>query len=150
MRLRDRDGELPGGRKSDIRITIGPGKAIHAVTTISAWKDFPKGRKYANTRRENRGEIGIPTKELTGTMDVAWIFQDSTLTRLGAFATGGQILKITFKKDTSGLSCSTDIALAKEIGAGNLRDRGAVGSMVQVLSHKLIGTPTCRIEKPRT
>jgi hypothetical protein len=58
-------------------------------------------------------------------------------------------LKLTFKKDDGVLSCSTTVALAKEIGAGNTRDKGATGDMLQVLSHSPIGTPTCRIERPR-
>lgn len=128
MRLRGRHGELPGGRKNDLRLTIGPGMAIHATTTVTGWKDFPKGRKYGSTKRESKGEIGVPTKELSGALDLAWVYQDNTLTRLGAFATGGQILKLTFKKDDGVLSCSTTVALAKEIGAGNTRDKGATAT----------------------
>ena len=80
------------------------------------------------------GSIGVPGKNKDRSATVLWLFQASTLTRLGVVEVGGALLKIKFNKTGPRLTCAASITPAREVGAGNRIDKSPAGGKVEVLT----------------
>jgi hypothetical protein len=139
--------EFTGGSHKQIIVTFGPGTAIQWRTRHANWTDTANGRKNNPIMLGGgKGAIGVPAKG-SGGADFLYLFQDSTLTVLLVYQIGGGKLRVKFERSpTVGLFCSVEVAAAKEVGTRVLtKERAAVGGTAEILSTRVVGTPTCRI-----
>ena len=148
-RFRNRMGEFNGGKTTRLEVKIGPELAIRGSSKETGWADTPGGRKTTAMTRGYVGTIGVPGKNKDGSATILWLLEGNVLSRLGVFEVGGGVLKITFEKTAAGLGCSATVAAAREVGAGNQIDKSPIGGKMEILSSRLLGTPSCRVDRPR-
>ena len=147
-RFRSPQGEAPGGWTARREIKIAANGAIELKNTRDSWVDTPAGRKTEQRKRSMKGTIGVPD-QAKGDVARLFLLEGNTLVLFAVLETGGVTVKVTFDKRPSGWSCSAVQALAREIGAGPMRDKSDIGGgKVEVLK----ASPTsssCKVQMSR-
>lgn len=140
-------GIAPG--KATLRgdISIGANGAITYNFTRSVALETPVGTKTGSLVRRNSGTIGAPHKASDGTGDVIWIFENDSLVQMRTVRSGGHLHKIVLSRAGTDWKCASDRALMREVGAGNIKDRGAVSPEMEILDVRHTGS-SCRVTKP--
>lgn len=137
-------GEGPGYITHGIRTQIGPGDAIKSTLRREVIAVTPVGNKSAVLERSLAGSIGRPGQNDLGAF--LWVLKGNSLVLLRTQEVGAQTVTITFSRGNSGLTCSVDAALAKEVGAGPGKTTSAFSGKVVLVSMKQTSS-TCNVSK---
>lgn len=108
-------GEASGGFTLRREIKIGPEARVQVKFTRDLWWDTPNGRRTMRMAGSDGGGIGVPLK---GAGPRLFVLEGDSLTMLRVHDIGGHVLKVKFQKGASGLTCSAQSTMAKEVGAG--------------------------------
>jgi hypothetical protein len=145
-RYRNEKGEANGGFTLSGVYKIEPSGSLHVSLARESWWDTPNGRKTGQWQRSSNATLGVPQKDPDGGGDALYLFEDSTLKGLRALQVGGGTTTITFKKSATGLTCTTTLVMAREVGAGATVARsGSEGRRVQILNSKPTSS-TCTVQ----
>ena len=92
------------------------------------------------------GKIGQPIQGSDGPR--LFTLQGNTLSMLRVHQVGGHVLKITLRKDATGLSCSSDSKMAREVGAGDMKTTALGGGKAEVRNARQISS-TCKVQSTK-
>jgi hypothetical protein len=137
-------GEGPGYITHRILTKIGPGDAIKSTLRREVIAVTPVGNKSAVLERSVAGAISRPGQSDLGAF--LWVLKGNSLVLLRTQEVGAQMMTITFSRSSSGLTCSVEAALAREVGAGPGTTTSAFSG--KVIQHSMKQTSsTCSVSK---
>ncbi len=144
--LRSEKGEAPGGftLRRELKITHQGDVQVKFARDI--WWDSPSGRKTGRLAGTDAGKIGQPIQGSDGPR--LFTLQGNTLSMLRVHQVGGHVLKITLRKDATGLSCSSDSKMAREVGAGDMKTTALGGGKAEVRNARQISS-TCKVQSTK-
>ena len=127
-------------------IKVGAGGSITFSFTRTVAAETPKGTKTGTLSRSDSGTIGTPQKVSDGTGSVVWVLQGNSLVRMRTLQSGAHMHKISLTRSGSGWGCASDLPFLREVGGGNIKDRGALSTEIEILDIKQTGS-SCLIAK---
>jgi hypothetical protein len=145
--FRNERGTAPGNITVRGEIKLGEGGSISSRFTRSVVADTPKGTKTGSLVRTHTATIGKPQKASDGSGNLVWVLEGNALVRMRTLQSGGHMHRISITRTGTEWRCASDLPMMREVGGGNIKDRGAIGGQVEILSIRQTGS-SCRIAKP--
>lgn len=144
--FRNERGTAPGNVTARGEITLGAGGSISSRFTRNVTAETAKGTKTGSLVRSHKATIGKPQKAADGTGNVVWVLEGNNLVRMRTLQSGAHMHKIAITRTGTGWSCTSDLPMMREVGGGNIKDRGALSAQVETLAIRQTGS-SCRITK---
>lgn len=144
--FRKEKGGGPGYVTQRMSTEIGPGDAVKSTLRREVIAVTQAGNKSAAITRSLSGAVGRPGQNDIGAF--LWVLKDDSLVLLRTQEVGAQVMTLKFGRGPSGLTCSIETALAKEVGAGAGKTVSAFSGKVVMVSMKQTSS-ICSVSKRR-
>jgi hypothetical protein len=116
-----------------------------AVTSTSVREVHHKG-KVATLNRRFVGVIGKPSANESKDSQVLWLIDGDTLTAFNVFEVGGQATRFRLTPSASGLKCTVESPVMREVGAGAVKITATKGGKAEILKIRQTGS-SCSAKK---